>query len=41
MRIVIDTNVFVAALRSDLRRGELRWPDLKILTPAGCLETLK
>lgn len=25
----------------DLRHGELRWPDLKILTPAECLETLK
>jgi len=24
----------------DLRRGELRWPDLKILTPAECLEQL-
>jgi predicted nucleic acid-binding protein len=25
----------------DLRSGELRWPNLKILTPAACLETLK
>jgi predicted nucleic acid-binding protein len=25
----------------DLRHGELRWPDLKVLTPAECLETLK
>jgi len=24
----------------DLRRGELRWPSLKILTPAQCLEQL-
>ena len=25
----------------DFRRGELRWPDLQILTPAECLEKLK
>ncbi len=25
----------------DLRSGELRWLHFKILTPAGCLETLK
>ncbi len=34
MRIVIDTNVFVAARRSGLRHGESRWLDLKILPDA-------
>ncbi len=34
-RAVVTHNV------KDLRTGELRWPDLKKLTPAECLEILK
>ncbi len=34
-RAIVTHNV------KDLRGGELLWPDLKVLTPAECLEALK